>query len=386
MKKNVCLLIFLCLTLGEVYAQVITENPRIDQELKTNSMTLRIQRVEITDEATVFYCEAVNLTRINLFSQFYLNVKPDAVIIAAGGRKTYRFLRSTGIPVAPAMYKFKRLNEIISFQVYFEKLDPGVEVFDLFECQNTDAEICFNYYGIHVRNPENAAPVTFNKTPGAERTETKPVPAKPKVTIKGKVFNSQTQQPLSALVLLETLPGNKALATLQTDPRTGTYIYTFTPDKKSYGYTASARGYIAVQENLDFSDITENQTIIKDIYLKPIEVGKPIRLEKIYFAQGEYTLLTSSFAELDKLVKLMQDNPTMEILLEGHTDIIGNPVDNQTLSENRVKNVKDYLVKKSISGIRIQTKAYGGNKPIVAQGSDEERKINRRVEFTVLKK
>ena len=116
------------------------------------------------------------------------------------------------------------------------------------------------------------------------------------------------------------------------------------------------------------------------------EVGQPIRLQNIYFKVTEFELLPASFTELDKIVAFMQLHPQAEIRLEGHTDILGNPDDNLKLSENRVKAVKNYLVQQGISGKRIQLNWYGSTRPLKTDGTPEERKINRRVEFVLLRK
>jgi OmpA-OmpF porin, OOP family len=75
----------------------------------------------------------------------------------------------------------------------------------------------------------------------------------------------------------------------------------------------------------------------------------------------------------------------MEIELEGHTDIIGDHDLNLQLSKDRVWNVRKYLVNKGINVDRIKAVGYGDTKPIITKGTDEQRKINRRVEFVVLK-
>ncbi len=102
--------------------------------------------------------------------------------------------------------------------------------------------------------------------------------------------------------------------------------------------------------------------------------------------QGEETLLASSFPELKKLVKLLQDNPTMEIRLEGHTDNQGSAYLNQILSDKRVKAVKKYLVNAGIADKRIKTQGFGDKKPVADNNNLETRKLNRRVEFVIIKK
>jgi outer membrane protein OmpA-like peptidoglycan-associated protein len=80
----------------------------------------------------------------------------------------------------------------------------------------------------------------------------------------------------------------------------------------------------------------------------------------------------------------MKKYPATRIRLEGHTDNVGKPTLNQTLSEDRANSVKDYLVGRGIKDTRIQTKAYGGTYPVVYSSDEEARKLNRRVEIEVL--
>jgi OOP family OmpA-OmpF porin len=75
----------------------------------------------------------------------------------------------------------------------------------------------------------------------------------------------------------------------------------------------------------------------------------------------------------------------VEILLTGHTDNRGNPEHNQRLSQKRVERVKGYLVSKGISAKRIGGKGFGGSKPIASNDTEETRRLNRRVEFTIVK-
>ncbi len=111
-----------------------------------------------------------------------------------------------------------------------------------------------------------------------------------------------------------------------------------------------------------------------------------IQLKNVFFAQSKAVLLPESYPELDRLVRIMKENKTIEIQLEGHTDGRGDPRANIALSEERVQAVKQYLVSKGISEKRIVGKGYGGAKPMVSNDTEENRKLNRRVEFKITKK
>ncbi|MEO1655912.1 MAG: OmpA family protein, partial [Bacteroidota bacterium] len=78
---------------------------------------------------------------------------------------------------------------------------------------------------------------------------------------------------------------------------------------------------------------------------------------------------------------------SMEIRLEGHTEIFGKKKDQYKLAQNRVKSVKRYLVEKGgIDPDRIKLKSYGGSRPVTLGEGDEERAKNRRVEIKILRK
>ena len=81
----------------------------------------------------------------------------------------------------------------------------------------------------------------------------------------------------------------------------------------------------------------------------------------------------------------MKDNPTVEIQLEGHTDNQGDFNLNLQLSQDRVTEVKKYLTSKGIDEKRISVKGWGSTKPVASNVTEDKRKLNRRVEFVVVK-
>lgn len=112
-----------------------------------------------------------------------------------------------------------------------------------------------------------------------------------------------------------------------------------------------------------------------------IEAGTTYVLKNILFETAKYDLLPASFVELDKLAKALQDNPKFKLEISGHTDNIGNKSMNLTLSENRAKSVRKYLIDKKIAPERILSKGYGSQTPVSDNATPEGRQLNRRVEF-----
>ena len=110
-----------------------------------------------------------------------------------------------------------------------------------------------------------------------------------------------------------------------------------------------------------------------------------IRLKNVIFKLGESDLLQESYTEMDKLVRQLKKYQTVEIMLEGHTDITGDYDENIKLSLDRVNSCKKYLINKGIDSRRIQTRGLGSSKPLTRSISEKEREINRRVEFKVIR-
>ncbi len=106
-------------------------------------------------------------------------------------------------------------------------------------------------------------------------------------------------------------------------------------------------------------------------------------MENIYFETDKHDLLLDSEKELDKLVNIMNKNPSIAIEILGHTDDQGDIDHNASLSENRAKTVYDYLVAEGIPQKRLRSQGMGYTKPVASNSTDAGRQKNRRVEFKV---
>jgi len=178
---------------------------------------------------------------------------------------------------------------------------------------------------------------------------------------------------------------NKIVATHISDTN-GHYLISLT-ERKQYGVEITAQGYLFFAQNLDLNELTmRNDTIKKHFVLNKVEIGKKVVLENIYFETNSATLKTSSYPELERVVRMMQDNPGIKLEISGHTDNIGSYLANKQLSENRAKSVVDYLVEQGIDKSRFTYKGYAFTDPIAPNDTPEGRQKNRRVEFEVLEK
>lgn len=111
---------------------------------------------------------------------------------------------------------------------------------------------------------------------------------------------------------------------------------------------------------------------------------KVLRLNYVYFETGAAKLTELSRYELDNLVESLNKYPNMTIEVSGHTDNTGDAAQNMTLSSERAKAVKDYLVGKGIAAGRLQAVGYGQNQPADTNDTEAGREKNRRTEFKIL--
>lgn len=112
---------------------------------------------------------------------------------------------------------------------------------------------------------------------------------------------------------------------------------------------------------------------------------KTYTLEDVFFDTNKSTLRPESYKSLNNLFELLKIKPGYEIEIGGHTDNIGSAESNLTLSLNRAKAVKNYLVSKGINEKRITIKGYGDTQPIASNDDEKGRQQNRRTVVTITK-
>lgn len=132
--------------------------------------------------------------------------------------------------------------------------------------------------------------------------------------------------------------------------------------------------------------------------VKVQEAVKPVKVEltqeeqevintvfkNLEFETGKSVIKESSFESLDKLVDLLKKKSAFKLTIEGHTDNVGKPASNLTLSKNRAKSAMKYLTDHGIDAKRITTNGFGSKKPVASNKTAEGRAKNRRVEFTIV--
>ena len=206
--------------------------------------------------------------------------------------------------------------------------------------------------------------------------------------LKGTISDFLTDEKLEAEIEIVDNEANMVIATFKSNSKTGKYLVSL-PAGKNYGIAVKKEGYLFHSENFDIPKTAAFQEVEKNVRLKKLSVGNKIVLRNIFFDLNKATLRPESTTELNRLIKLMTDVPSLRIELGGHTDSQGSDSYNMTLSEQRAKAVVDYLVKNGIASDRLESKGYGETKLVNecengVKCSPEQHQQNRRTEFTVL--
>jgi outer membrane protein OmpA-like peptidoglycan-associated protein len=199
--------------------------------------------------------------------------------------------------------------------------------------------------------------------------------------VKGKVYDIKTSAGLPSTVELIDLESKQTISKLQTDEN-GNYLVTL-PIGKDYAFNVNRKGYLFFSDNFFLKEKSPDSTYNKNIPLQPIEVNASVVLKNIFFDFSKFELKSESEAELDKVVQFLQDNASVQVVIEGHTDNVGKAADNQKLSLQRAIAVVNYLVIHGIRSSRLKAIGYGATKPVAGNQTEEGRAQNRRTELKI---
>ncbi|CCH56423.1 OmpA/MotB domain protein [Fibrisoma limi BUZ 3] len=204
-------------------------------------------------------------------------------------------------------------------------------------------------------------------------------PVAPLDSARVRIIDDATGQPIAEVVTGQ--PGTFGKYPLQEGKD-----YTILAERKGYltrrePFTMQGKSIPEVFLTKPQTDTTFNVAILLD----KATLNRTFVLENIYYDLDKYNIRPDAAEELDKLVTILKDNPTLKIELSSHTDVRAPDAYNMRLSQNRAKAAVDYIVSKGIDPSRMVAKGYGETVLVVKNAkTEEEHQRNRRTEFKIL--
>ena len=167
----------------------------------------------------------------------------------------------------------------------------------------------------------------------------------------------------------------------------GSYVAAITlDDNDDVVVSIKKNGYAFKSKYISSSDTAYNSPKNLDFVMESIEVGKSFQMESVYFETDSYLINSITKEILHEFSEYLQLNNNLIIEINGFTDNIGNSIDNQILSENRAKSVRDLLLLNGIDAKKLSFNGYGEAHPVSNNNTKYGRKMNRRTEFKVISK
>lgn len=204
-----------------------------------------------------------------------------------------------------------------------------------------------------------------------------PMEAQPEAVanLKGSLINSDTKKPFKGIVSIIDLDKGVEVA-----PK-------FLREDGSFDFNLiNKRNYLLIIQGDDFFRIEELFFMDGDMEMNreadPIE--SKIAFKSLEFENGKADILPAMHEDLNRLANFLIDHPRFKLNISGHTDSQGNEDSNLRLSQARADAIKAYLIYEfKIAAARIEAHGYGSSKPIIEEKTEDERKLNRRVEFEI---
>lgn len=207
-----------------------------------------------------------------------------------------------------------------------------------------------------------------------------PMGAQPEAVakLKGSLVNVHTKEPMRGIVTVIDLDKG-----VEVEPKF------LRPDGSFDFRLINKRNYLLIIQGDDFFRIEELFFMDGDMEMhretEPIE--SKIAFQSLEFENGKANILPEMEPDLTKVANFMIDNPNFNIKISGHTDSQGNRESNLRLSQARADAIKAYLTYTfKINPDRIEAHGYGSSMPIVEEKTEEDRRLNRRVEFEIIRK
>jgi len=213
-----------------------------------------------------------------------------------------------------------------------------------------------------------------------------------KQAIKGIVKDELTQKIITnAVIQIVDIDGNVVATKTNKSGEFSAYVdpyevYTINTIKEGYDDNVLELPTNSATQRIFKAEVNLAQTAPEIV---EVDGKSMIKIENIYFAFDKAAIKPVSKMSLDKIVRVLEENPTMKIEVNAHTDIRGSAPYNLGLSKRRAASTMKYLISKGVKSGRLISEGYGESQTIIdcvtKECSDEEHEINRRIEFVIIK-
>ena len=177
------------------------------------------------------------------------------------------------------------------------------------------------------------------------------------ISVSGKIYSAKDSSVVSANVLYEKLPYYDDMGMALSRGESGFTVPLL--QGTTYSFSIAKDGFKKFSQEIEVTG-TESSGQTEAFYIEVDEI-ELIKLENLTFSTGSSTISGASYTELDELAQWMDENPTIVVQLEGHTDFRGNAQAQVNLSQARVDAVKEYLTKKGTKKSKNTYQSFWGN-------------------------
>lgn len=208
------------------------------------------------------------------------------------------------------------------------------------------------------------------------------------IYIKGRVIDSISRKGLPA-ANIDVFNNHKLTDALSIESDSAGYFFLTLPINESYILNIASKNYLFKTDSIN---LTENQnralTNKKYIYefaMLPLVLNAKVIIHNVLFETNAYKIIDSlSINELNNLYRLLTNNPSLKVEIDGFTDNVGTPEFNLELSKKRAESVVQYLIKEGIAPDRLFFRGFGEGNPIGDNNTEDGRNLNRRTEIKII--
>lgn len=208
------------------------------------------------------------------------------------------------------------------------------------------------------------------------------------IMIKGEVTLNSTEDEKSNIIVEIRDTTSQVITQTTVNQHSGKYALVTEINKHNPQpliVNVKKEGYV-FDTHLVLPNLNNNKVVVTNTEIKKVEENQVYNLHDIHFETNQYTLNNHSKHLINLFIEFLEENPTIQVEIQGHTDNIGDPQANKLLSERRAQSVYNYIIQKQVDASRISFKGYGASNPVASNQTEEGRAKNRRTVFVITKR